>query len=588
MNKNNPTLKDILVAAYQNYKKGDFKTAKILCYKILNINPNYLEVKILLASISAKEKNYTQSKQLLNEVIDIEPNNVSVLNNLGAACKELGELKNAIDYYKKAIQIDPNNANAYYNLGATCYNLKQLKEAKSYLQKAIELQPNFALPFLILGNTCTDLKEYENAISNYQKAIAINYNLTGAHNNLGLVFRTLNDFKNAISCYEKAIEIKKDNAGAHHNLAQALKESGEFNKAIKSHEMAIKYEPENLIHYFYLSYLKEDILDIDLKNKIEKIIRKNNTTKNNIAYGNYLLSKYEQKIKNYEKELNFLIKGHQFYFDSRKIKFETLVKYNFDDMLQIANGVEVEKLGEKNNNEIKPIFIIGVPRCGSTLVEKIIGSGEMFIPIGEETSVLEEFITTKIMEKKSLNLGKVSEIRNELFNKYKKRGLISDKFSNIFTDKSLNNFFFLKFIKEIYPNAKIINCKRDALSSIMSILQNQLTELAWAHDLVNIFKYFDNYLQIIKNYNEIDPNFVYELQFQKLVNNPEEESKKLMKFCELPWNKKCLEFYKRKDLISKTASNIQIRSAIYKHSLERYLPYKKFLNQYGKKYSWFN
>ena len=588
MNKNNLTLKDILVAAYQNYKKGDFKTAEILCYKILNINPNYLEIKILLASISAKEKNYTQSKQLLNEVIDIEPNNVSVLNNLGTACKELGELKNAIDYYKKAIQIDPNNANAHYNLGATCYNLKQLKEAKSYLQKAIELQPNFALPFLILGNTCTDLKEYENAISNYQKAIAINYNLTGAHNNLGLVFRTLNDFKNAISCYEKAIEIKKDNAGAHHNLAQALKESGEFNKAIKSHEMAIKYEPENLIHYFYLSYLKEDILDIDLKNKIEKIIRKNNTTNNNIAYGNYLLSKYEQKTKNYEKELNFLIKGHQFYFESRKTKFEILVKYNFNDMLQIANGVEVEKLGEKNKNKIKPIFIIGVPRCGSTLVEKIIGSGEMFVPMGEETSVLEGFVTTRIMEKKLLNLGKISEIRNVLFNKYKKRGLISDKFGNIFTDKSLNNFFFLKFIKEIYPNAKIINCKRDALSSIMSIFQNQLTELAWAHDLVNIFKYFDNYLQIIKNYNETDPNFLYELQFEKLVNNPEEESKKLMKFCELPWNKKCLEFYKRKDLISKTASNIQIRSAIYKHSLERYLPYKKFLNQYGKKYSWFN
>jgi hypothetical protein len=95
-------------------------------------------------------------------------------------------------------------------------------------------------------------------------------------------------------------------------------------------------------------------------------------------------------------------------------------------------------------------------------------------------------------------------------------------------------------------------------------------------------------LQIIKNYNETDPNFLYELQFEKLVNNPEEESKKLMKFCGLPWNKKCLEFYKRKDLISKTASNIQIRSAIYKHSAERYLPYKKFLNQYGKKYSWFN
>jgi len=122
----------------------------------------------------------------------------------------------------------------------------------------------------------------------------------------------------------------------------------------------------------------------------------------------------------------------------------------------------------------------------------------------------------------------------------------------------------------------------------MSIFQNQLTELAWAHDLNNIFKYFDNYFQIIRNYNEINPNFLYELQFEKLVNNPEEESKKLMKFCGLPWSKKCLEFYKRKDLISKTASNIQIRKAIYKHSSDKYLPYKKLLNKYGDKYSWFN
>ena len=77
------------------------------------------------------------------------------------------------------------------------------------------------------------------------------------------------------------------------------------------------------------------------------------------------------------------------------------------------------------------------------------------------------------------------------------------------------------------------------------------------------------------------------MQFEKLVNNPEEESKKLMKYCELPWDKKCLEFYKRKDLFSKTASNIQIRQAIYKHSLDRYLPYKKFLEKYSKNYSWY-
>ena len=113
MNKNNPTLKDTFKTAYLNYRKGDIKTAEVLCYKILNINPNYLETKMLLASISAKKKNYIQAKQLLNEAINIEPKNVTILNNLGTTCIELGEPKNAIGYYKKAIQIDPNNVNAH-------------------------------------------------------------------------------------------------------------------------------------------------------------------------------------------------------------------------------------------------------------------------------------------------------------------------------------------------------------------------------------------------------------------------------------------------------------------------------------------
>jgi len=401
------------------------------------------------------------------------------------------------------------------------------------------------------------------------------------------VYRNINNFENAISSYENAIAIKRDHVNAHHNLALVLKDVGKFESAIQAHEKAIKYEPENLAHYFYLSDLKKNILDVNFKNKIEKIISKKNPQKINIAYGNFLLAKYEQKIKNYEKELSYLVEGHKFFFDSKKTKFELLVQYTFRDMLQISEEAKVEGLIYNESKKIKPIFIIGVPRCGSTLVEKIIGSGEKFIAMGEETSILEEFVTAKILKKQSLNLGNAENIRDEISDIYLKKGLVLEKYDNTFTDKSLNNFFYLKLIKEIFPNAKIINCKRDVLSSIMSIFQNNLTEIAWAHDLNNIFKYIDNYLQAIETYNLQDPNFIYGLQYEKLINNPEEESKKLMEFCGLPWSKKCLEFYKREDIFSKTTSNIQIRQPIYKHTLEKYLPYKKFLTQYGEKYSWF-
>ena len=587
MNNNRQTLKEVFSQALQSYKKKDYKNAELLCYKIINIDPNHLDSLSLLATICAFHRNFVKAKELMEKAVEIQPENIIFLSNLGTTNKELGNLEEAINIYKKVLKINPNHTNSNYNLGLVFHSLRELKKAKNYLQKTTEIQKNFALAFFSLGNVHFELKEFKEALSCYQKTIEINPNIVSAHNNLGLLYRDLNDFQNAISCYQKAIKIKPDHASSHHNLALVYKEIGEFENSIKSHQMAIKSEPENLMNYNFLSELKKDILNSKLRNKVEKILSNDKQSINNLAYGNYILAKYERKIKHYEKELNYLIKGHKYFFNYHKKKFDLNVKYCFDDVHEIIKGGKFDKTNEKNNSEIKPIFIIGVPRCGSTLVERIIGSSKKFIPIGEETGVIGNFIPAKILEKQSLNLGSITDIRKELFNIYKERGLVMKKYNYTFTDKSLDNFFYLKLIKEIYPNAKIINCKRDILSSIVSIFQNNLTTLAWTHDLDNIFKYFDNYFKIIEKYNKTNPNILYQLEFEKLINNPEKESKKLMKYCELPWDKNCLKFYKRKDLASKTASNIQIREPIYKHSIDRYLPYKKFLDRYGKYYSWF-
>ena len=163
---------------------------------------------------------------------------------------------------------------------------------------------------------------------------------------------------------------------------------------------------------------------------------------------NFLLAKFENKNNNYDKEMEFLINAHKRFFLSNKKKFDQAVKYCFDDVLQISKGAYVEKTNSKYD-EVKPIFIIGVPRCGSTLLEKIIASGKKLIPMGEETSVLENFFNKKILEKQSLNLGDVKTIRNELEEIYNKNGLISKKHNYVFTDKSLNNFFYLNLINQV-------------------------------------------------------------------------------------------------------------------------------------------
>ena len=179
-------------------------------------------------------------------------------------------------------------------------------------------------------------------------------------------------------------------------------------------------------------------------------------------------------------------------------------------------------------------------------------------------------------------------IKTMILENFNHRDLSKEENDYIFTDKSLENLFYMRFIKEIFPNAKVVYCKRNAFSSIMSIIKNNLTKVSWAHSLENIFTYFDIFLNEIESLKKDFPNFIYEVEYEKFVKDPEIESKKLLEYCNLPWNKRCLEFYKRKELVSRTASKVQIRKAIYQNSIDKYSPYKEFLKNYANKYFWFN
>jgi len=554
--KKNLAVKETFNRAFQNHQKNNLKVAENLYKEILKTKPNHFESIFYLGALLAQTKRFNLAKQLFKKAVLIQPNYAEAHNNLGTVLKELEEHEEAASCCEKAIQIQPNYAVAHNNLGAILKDLGKYQEAASCCEKAIQIQPNFV----------------------------------NAYRNLGLIFLELRDIQKAINYYQKLSQIQPNPEKPHQNLGRLYVMLGDMQKAISSYEEAVKYNPENLFNYYHLSKLKKEILDANLKNKINKIIKNNDIKKKNLAYGNFLLSSYELKAKNYKKEFNYLLKGHLYYFDSEKEKFKKEIEYWLNVLPKIQELINFNKSNKnikKANYEIKPIFIVGVPRCGSTLVEKIIASGTHHIPAGEETGILSTFVKQKIIQKQSFEYA-IEDFQIKLLERYQQKGLIQEKSNYTFTDKTLDNFFYISLIKQIFPNAKVINCRRNSLSSIMSILKSNLPAVPWAHNLEHIFKYFDAYYRIIENFKKILPNFIYELQYEKLVKDPKNESKKLMQFCDLPWDKKCLEFYKRKDLISKTSSTTQIRKAIYEDSVNKYLPYKQFLYKYENKYSWFN
>ena len=551
MNKKNLQTKQILGMAYENHKKGNFKLAESLYKKIIKIESNNFEPVFLLGALLLQKKNFDDAIPLLEKAILMEPNHANSYQNLGFALIEVGEFVKAEEVLKKAIKIQPNHVEAHFNLANVYKQMGDFKKARIFYEKTIEIQPNNPSAF----------------------------------NNLANIYKQLGEFTKAIDSYNKAIQIKPNHPRAHHNLGNIYNQLGEFTKAIGSFKKSFEYHSSNLESLYMWSDLDKGILNLELKKKIKYIMKNGNLLKKEVAYGNFLLAKYEFQDRNYEQEFDYLLEAHQNYFDSNKKFFQKGINYWLKDLPKIK---ELEKLsGPDIKNEAKPIFIVGTPRCGSTVVEKVIASGEKYIPIGEESTVLSSFVSEIVLGNQSFS-SNIENLKNKINSKYKELGLLKKENNYIFTDKTLDNFFFLGLIKKIFPQAKVINCRRNPMASIMSILKNNLGDVSWSHNIEHIFLYFDLYYKKINLFKKRLPNFIYDLQFENFQNDPENESKKLMKFCNLSWNKKCLEFYKRKDIVSYTASHRQIRKPIYKDSIDKHQPYKDLLNRYGNKYNWFD
>ena len=184
-------------------------------------------------------------------------------------------------------------------------------------------------------------------------------------------------------------------------------------------------------------------------------------------------------------------------------------------------------------------------------------------------------------------IGNIEKFDSPIRKKLYKLRQVTNSFNKLFfTDKSLENFFFIDIILELFPNAKFIHCKRNKVDNIFAIYQNFLTKMSWTHSLEDIIKYFDNYLNVMTIFNKRFKEKIFSIKLEDLTLNSKKISQDVFKFCNLEWSENSLEYHKRKDLFSTTASNIQIREKIYKYNNEKYEVYKKHIKKFEQKYNW--
>ena len=469
------------------------------------------------------------------------PNVPFTLNLLGGVNAGLGRLEQAVASYTKALQIKPDYAEAHNNLGAALSVLGKPGEAVASYDKALQIKPEFADAHNNLGNALKALGKPEEAVASYNKALQIKPDFADAHNNLGNALNDLGKPEEAIDSYNKALQIKPDFAEAHRNLSTGK-----------------KYQDG----------------DPQIHQMLELLERHNLTDKDRMRL-NFALGKAHGDIGNHDKAFSYLLDGNRLRKEELKYDISSArapvakIKYTFSEGVPTLNAYK-EYEGARDQH---PIFILGMPRSGTTLVEQILASHSQVYGAGELV-LLGRLVNTIEWNSTQLSPDQLRSIRKSYLSGITKIGA-SEQY---ITDKMPNNFFWIGFIFAAIPEAKIIHVKRDARATCWSNFKHYFSDkgIGFAYDLQDVAEYYKMYIDLMAFRHEQFPGRIYDLNYEALTEHQEDETRKLLEYVDLNWEDRCLEFYKTKRAVG-TASATQVRQNMYQGSSEEWRKYEKHL-----------
>ena len=464
---------------------------------------------------------------------------------------------------------------------------KKYNEAKKILLEFAENNKNIKLDikyFFTMYLVSNGLKDIKNSKRYLEKCLKIDDKNHIALNNLANIYLKERNLIKAEKFYLKALNFNKNYLLAIVNLAVLYQDTGKLDESKRFYLKAIKLAPKRISLYFNLSRIDENFIDDEKINYLINLLENEKKEFSELSYGYFILANYERKKKNFNSEMNYLKKANNYNFLSRKLANQETLNYWNNIIAKKYNNLNfVYQKKDVIFEKIKPLFIVGLPRSGSTITEVLLRSNSDDIYSFGEASIFNGIIANifRKNEKNDINLDFVSDNISKIF---LERNF--DKKKNRFIDKSLENFFYIDVILKIFPKAKFINTIRNIEDNIFAIYKQTLSKISWTHSIEDILRYMDNYFKVIDYFVKKYPDKIFTLKLEDLSLKPEEITKKLYNFCDLAWTNEVLEFHKKKDVLISTASNIQIRDKIQKYDFDRYKPYKTLLKDFLNQYNW--
>ena len=503
-----------------------------------------------------------------------------IYTSLGLICIKTNREEEAIKLFIKAIKNNPQDDVAINNLGLIYLSKKEYQKAKKYFFDSIKIKRNSKV-FYYLSEVYKQLDNIEKAIFNLKESIKI-LKEPNSLCNLGHLLYLSGEINDAEKYTNLALKYKPELDIAYNNLGLINLSKGNLKTAKHNFFRAIKINKNNFMAHYNLS----SITDYSIKNLHEKqLINLLNSSKNKneLLHLSFALGKVHKDKKNYKKSFKyyksanfFKRKTFNYSIDDDKKKFLS-IKKNFNAQL-------INKYKDCGFNKKNTIFIVGMPRSGTSLIEQVLSSHSKVCGAGE-VNFFDEILSKyffdkdKLLDNRLINKKNLFDAGKEYIEKIESFA----KTKKILINKLPLNFRWIGLIKLTLPNAIVIHCNRNPLDTCLSIFeQNFLIKgNEYTFDLNEIGNYYKLYKNCLNHWNEILINNFYEIKYENFVKNQEQETRKLLKFCSLKFEKNCISFYKNKSVV-RTASVYQVRKKIYSSSINKAAAYKIELSNLKK------
>jgi tetratricopeptide (TPR) repeat protein len=512
-----------------------------------------------------------EAEAALKKAAEFNSSSAQIHNNLGVTLKAVEKTDEAIAAYQKAVSLKPDYAEAYYNLGNACFDAEKYNKAITAYQAALEIKPDYAQAHVGLGNAYKERGELNKAVECYKEAISVQPDYVEAYYDMADTLRDEGELDESITSYRKALEIRPNFANAYFNMASALKEKGEIEDAVASYQKALSLKPNFAACYAEATALKGFPIDADLEKKLIVLAQNESLSTSEQRHSKHALYNVCDRLKKHEEAFKWLVAAAEV----RRKELEYTIQEDHDLFKKIyALAPEYLRNYEFTYEaKKKPIFIVGMPRSGTTLTEQIVSSHSDVYGAGELTAFAK--LMKPLLKEESFSPKHVLRLRVKYL-EYIDSVAGDDPFV---TDKMPHNFRFLPMISAALPEAKIVHIYRDPRATCWSNFNSNFksAQLGYSFNLDTVVEYYKIYCMLVQEWARVLGDKVYHLSYEALVNDQEGETRRLMDYLGLGWEDSVLSPHENAKSV-RTASAEQVRQPVYKNSSEKWMQYEPYLS----------